>query len=157
MDVHEVVRALAQDIAHLASQRATNRYARQRAIAVDGHTPPDANHVRGIDRSGKVRGDDVDVMAAKPRLTREEVNVLTDSAEVRIVVLRYLSDSESVHGGGPGPRPRVVGSEAPVPTPQLVHTPDRATRRERNSVMMPRPTLTDGFFARADEAGSGRC
>src|SRR5262249_46627864 len=89
----------------------------------------------------------------KPRLTREKVNVLADSAEVRIVVLRYLSDSESVHGVGPGPRPRVVGSEAPVPTPRIVHTPDRATRRERNSAIMPRPTLTDGFFAGANEAG----
>ena len=42
------------------------------------------------------------------------------------------------------------------PLRKLVHTPDRATRRERNSVMMPRPTLTDGFFAGANEAGSGR-
>src|SRR6476469_1136289 len=110
MDVHDVIRALAQHIAHLASQRAPDRDTRQRAIAVDGDTPPDANDIRRIDRAGKIRGDDVDVMAAKPRLTREKMNVLADSAEVRIVILRYLSDSESVHGGGPGPRPRAVSA-----------------------------------------------
>jgi hypothetical protein len=60
------------------------------------------------------------------------MNVLADSAEVRIVILRYLSDSESMHGGGPGPRPRVVGSKRLCPL-RIVHTPDRATRRERNS------------------------
>jgi len=47
--------------------------------------------------------------------------------------------------------------EAPVPTPQIVHTPDRATRGERNSGSMPGPTLTDGFFAGANEAAGSAC
>src|SRR5215510_11964834 len=100
MDVHDVVRARTQDIAHLTSQRAPDRDACQRAVAVHRDALPDANDVGRVDRAGKIRGDDVDVMAAKPRLTREKMNVLADSAEVRIVILRYLSDSESVHGGG---------------------------------------------------------
>ena len=111
MDVHDIIRPVTQDIANLAPQRTPNGDARQRAIAVDGDTLPDANDIRRIDRSGKIRGDDVNVMAAQPRLTREEVNVLADSAEVRIVILRDLSDSESVHGGGPDRGRRVVGSK----------------------------------------------
>jgi hypothetical protein len=122
MDVHDVICALPQDIAHLASQRVPDRDARQRAIAVDGNTPPDANDIRRVDGSGEIGGDDVDVMAAKPRLAREKMNVLADSAEVRIVILRYLSDSESMHGGGPGPRPRVVGSKRLCPLRNSAYT-----------------------------------
>ena len=44
-------------------------------------------------RTREIRRDDVDVMAAKPRLTREKMNVLADAAEVRIVVLGDLGDS----------------------------------------------------------------
>jgi hypothetical protein len=41
-----------------------------------------------------VRRDDVDVMSTTPRFAREEVYVLADAPEMRIVVLRDEGDSE---------------------------------------------------------------
>ena len=44
--------------------------------------------------AGNVRRDDVDVMPATTCLAREEVHVLADAAQVRIVVLRDQRDAE---------------------------------------------------------------
>jgi hypothetical protein len=45
--------------------------------------------------SPDTRRDDVDVMPAPARFTCEEVHVLTDAAEMRIVVLRHQRDAEA--------------------------------------------------------------
>jgi hypothetical protein len=50
--------------------------------------------VRLLFRSVNPGRDDVNVMSAAARLTRKEVNVLADSAEVGIVILGDERDSE---------------------------------------------------------------
>ena len=146
VDVHDVVCAFPEHVPHSAPQRAPNRYAGQRAVAVNRNAPSDTDHVRRVAGAIEVRRNDVDVMATKPRFAREKMNVFTYAAEVRIVVLRDLGDSKSVHSGWPGSRPQGDGAEAPVPNPGgwCIHRTG-LTRGERNPGSMPEPTLTGGF------------
>jgi hypothetical protein len=41
-----------------------------------------------------MRGDDIDVVSPSSSFTREEMDVLADAAEMRIVVLRNKGDTE---------------------------------------------------------------
>jgi hypothetical protein len=97
MDVHNVVRALCEETSHLPTETAADRDARERPVAVHRNALPDANHVRDVTRAREIRGDYVDVMSAEACFTREEMHVLADTAQVRIVVLGDLRDPKSVH------------------------------------------------------------
>jgi len=67
---------------------------RLRPVEINGLASSDANYVRLLLRAFEIRRDNVDVMTAPPRFAREEMHVLADSTEMRIVVLGDESDSE---------------------------------------------------------------
>src|SRR4051812_1982050 len=94
MDMHNVVAAAAENVTHLSPQSHANRDASLRSIAVDWLAPADPDYVRLLLRAGDVGGDDVHMVAAAASLAREEVHVLADPPEVRIVILRDQGDPE---------------------------------------------------------------
>ena len=63
-------------------------------FAYTGWLRPEPNDVRLMLGARDVRRDDVDVMPATTRFAREEMNVLADPAQVRIVVLRDQRDAK---------------------------------------------------------------
>ena len=97
MNVHDVVRASGEHFPHVSTETATHRDAGERPIAVYREALPHANHVRDVTRAREIRRDDVDVMAVEPSFTRQEMHVLADAAQVRVVVLGDLRNPESVH------------------------------------------------------------
>ncbi len=97
MDVDDVVLPVAEDSPHLLPERHADRDARLRAVGVDRLAASDADDSALVPRSRDVRRDDVDVVSALARFLREEVDVLADAAEVRIVVLRNERDAQGAH------------------------------------------------------------
>ena len=94
MDVHDIVTSPPKHMAHLTPQSEPNGYARLRSVAVDRLTSAKPNDVWLFLRALDVRRDDVDVMSATTGLASEEMHVLADTPEVRIVVLRHQRDAE---------------------------------------------------------------
>ena len=95
VDVDDVVPALAQHAAHVACGDSSPSVMRAcEPLAYTGWLRPRRMTCGCASAPGNVRRDDVDVMAAAPRLAREEMHVLADPAEVRIVVLRDQRDAE---------------------------------------------------------------
>ena len=92
-------------LAHLAPQPEADRDARLGAVGVHRLAASEADDVRLRLGAGNVRRDDVDVMSAAARFAGEEVHVLADAAQVRIVVLGDERDAQralvvSVREGG---------------------------------------------------------
>ena len=116
--MHDIVRAIAENISHLSPQGMSDGDSRERAVAIDGHAVPDTNHIGRVASAREVRRDDVHVMPAKACFAREEMDVLADSTEVRIVVLRDLGDSKSVHGVEARTAAARGRIDAPVPNPR---------------------------------------
>ena len=94
MNVHDVVATTAQNIAQLLLEIEADREARVRSVEINWLTASDPDDVRIFYAALDVRSDDVDVMAETPGLSREEMHVLADSAEVRIVVLGDECDAK---------------------------------------------------------------
>jgi hypothetical protein len=92
--VNDVVPATTQHFTHLPSQAEANRDPRLRSVAVNGLTAAKPDDVRLFLRARNVRGDDIDVMTAPARLASKEMHVLTNAAEVRIVILRHQRDAQ---------------------------------------------------------------
>jgi hypothetical protein len=97
VNVHDIVRTAGEHLSHIPTETATHRDASEGPIAVYREALPHANDVRDVTRAREIRRDDVDVMAVKASFTREEVHVLADAAQVRVVVLGDLRNPESVH------------------------------------------------------------
>ena len=85
--MNDVVLASLERSSQLSSQTEPDCNSRLRAVAIDRLAAPKPNDVRLRLRTRNVGGDDVDVMAAPPRFAREEVHMLADATEMRIVVL----------------------------------------------------------------------
>src|ERR1700674_5391859 len=94
MDVNDVVLTETEHAPQIFSQLESPRKSCLRPVRVNGLALPDANDVRLVTGAGHVGRDDVHLMSMSPRLAREEVDVLADSAKVRIVVLSDERDSE---------------------------------------------------------------
>jgi hypothetical protein len=94
MNVNDVVLAEAENAPQVFSELEPPREARLRSIGVDRLTLPDAYDVGLVTRARDVRGDNVDVMSVAARFAGDDVHVLADAAEVRIVVLGDERDSE---------------------------------------------------------------
>ena len=94
MNVNDVVLPQAEYAAQIFSELEPPREARLRSVGVDRLALPDANDMELVARARNVRGDDVDVMPVATRLAGEEVHVLADPAEVRVVVLGDKCDPE---------------------------------------------------------------
>src|SRR5688500_1117567 len=94
MHVNNVVLTEAEDTSQVLAKLESPGEPGLRSIGVDGLTGADPDHVRLGSRPRKIRCDDVDLVSVSPRLSRKEVDVLTDAAEVRIVVLGHERDAE---------------------------------------------------------------
>ena len=99
MHVDDVILPASEHLPHLASEPAPDRYAGQRTVAVNGDALADSNHIGRIPCAIEIRRDDVDVVPSKPCLTRKKMDMLADTAEMWVVILGDLRDSQSVHGG----------------------------------------------------------
>lgn len=87
MNVDYVVLPKTKDLAQLLSQLESPRKARLRSIGVNRLTLADANDVHLVARARNVRRDYVDLVTVTARFAREEMNVLADAAQVRVVIL----------------------------------------------------------------------
>ena len=94
MHVNDVVAAFAQNSPDIAAQIPAERNACLRSVRVDGLAPADADDVRLLLSARNVRCDDVDMVPATPRFSREKMNVLANPAQMRVVVLRHQRDAE---------------------------------------------------------------
>ena len=94
MHVNDVVLAFRKDLPELATESDAERHTRLRAVRVDGLAMSHSNDVRLGGAALDVRRDYVDVMTEPSRLAREEVNMLDDSAKMRIVVFGYERDAK---------------------------------------------------------------
>ena len=92
--MNDVVLAEAEHAPKFLPQLEAPREARLRSVGVDRLALSDANDVLFFARTGDVRRDYVDMVAVPARFAREEMHVLTDAAEVRIVVLRHQRDAQ---------------------------------------------------------------
>jgi hypothetical protein len=63
-------------------------------LAYTGWLRPEANDVRLLFGAGNVRRDDVHVVPATTSFAREEMHVLADAAEMRIVVLGHQRNAQ---------------------------------------------------------------
>ena len=94
MDMHDVVLSAPQHVSQLLAEVEPDGHPRLRAVEVDRLARADADDVRLGVGAFEVRRDDVDVMTEPARFAREEMDVLADAAEVRIVVLGDERDTE---------------------------------------------------------------
>ena len=94
MNVDEIVPSAAKSLPHFLAQSQAERDPGLRSVKVDRLAVAKPDYMRPFFSTFDPRSDDVDVMATASRLAREEMNVLADSTEVRIVVLGDQRDSE---------------------------------------------------------------
>src|SRR3954469_1831358 len=99
MHVDDVVLPETEDAAQGFPKLDAPGKARLRSVRIYRLTLADANDMRLLSGAGNIRRDDVDLVSVPPRLSGEEVHVLADSAEMRIVVLGDERDAQ---------RPRVL-------------------------------------------------
>jgi hypothetical protein len=92
--VNDVVLTAPKNSAYLPSQTQTDRNSSLRSVAVDRLAPAKANHIRLRLSTGDVRCDDIYVMSPSSSLAGEEMHVLADPTQMRIVVLRYERDAK---------------------------------------------------------------
>ena len=88
-------------------------------------------------------------MTPERRLTRQEMDVLADAAEVRLVILGDLGDSELVHGGearNADARSRIAARVAVDEWCATAHSPPQA-RAVSTSRIMTMSTLTGGNWS----------
>ena len=94
MDVNEIVLSASQSAPNILPKSDAKSDTRLRSIEVDGLAVSEPDHMWPLFSACDARRDDVHVMSTSPRLASEEMNVLADSAKVRIVILGNERDSE---------------------------------------------------------------
>ena len=94
MDVNDVVLSKAEHPLQSFAELETPCKSSLGSIGVDGLALADPNDVRLVPRARNVGRDDVHLVSVSTRLAREEVYVLANAAQVRIVILRDERDSE---------------------------------------------------------------
>src|SRR5207253_1762236 len=89
VNVNDVVLPQAKNALQVLSELESPGKSCLRSVRINRLTLADANDVHLGPSARNLRGDDVDLMPVTSRLTREEVYVLADSTQVRVVVLRH--------------------------------------------------------------------
>jgi len=94
MDVNDVVLAKTEDTSQRLAQLEAPGESRLRAIRINGLALSDAHDVRLRPRAGNVGRDDIHLVSEAARFAGEEVDVLADAAEVRVVILGDECDAQ---------------------------------------------------------------
>jgi hypothetical protein len=97
--VDDVILPKAEDALEMLPQLEPPGEAGLGAIRVYRLAFSNSNYMRLWSRAGNIRRDDINLVSIPTRLAREEVDVLTDPAEVRIIVFGDQRDPQ---------RPRVL-------------------------------------------------
>ena len=93
--MQDIVFTASQRLANVAAQPPSDGQASVRSVRVEGDTSTETDNPWFVVCAVQVRRDDVDVMTARARFLGEEVHVLADPSNVRVVVLlRHERDAE---------------------------------------------------------------
>ena len=106
--MQDIVFAAPQRFPNVTAESPPNSKACVRSVCVERDTSTETNHAWFVVCAIEVRRDDVDVVTSRARLPGEEVHMLADPSNVRVVVLRHQRDAERSKPGHPRLRQRVV-------------------------------------------------
>ncbi len=138
MNVDDIVIALSECAPEFFSEGDADSYSSLRAVRENNLAPANPDDMRLRRLAAHVRSDDVHMMTEPAGFTREEVNVLADATEMRIVVLRYQRDSERTRECGSsyrqrGCRYKVERRGQVASSRRGKHEPRRDAQRERGT------------------------
>ena len=92
--MHDVVLSARKDLLELPRESNTDGHSCLRSIRVNRLASSETNDVRRFSPALDIRGDDVYMMAKLPRFAGEEMHMLYDSTQMRVVVLGDDSNAE---------------------------------------------------------------